>query len=617
MNDLYESNLLYLKEHQENVYKQLVNYIENGEDDKGFTLIHEPVLNIQYTMNGETHLLYSKYNPSYECERWADTLVEPEGINTDIFMYGLGLTYHLAALIEKYPNRKIFIFEPEVAVFNEALKIIEIDKVFNHPNVVFIVVGYSGENLNIFSNLTYYFAKFPIQLVEMPVFRTIDSEKFLAFLKVVERTSIHKLFKRGFHMNFGEIMYTNSLKNMKIMKTTPTLDLFKNKFKGSTAFVIGGGPSLKEDIEYIKQVKDDVFIVAAGSSVQSLVHLGVSPHLIVSMDPGVNNYNVFAGGRYNDYPLLFMPQIHHQIPAEHSHLKMFAYYNSDEMTNYLLDMQKKDCVFDPSYSVTGTAIQVAIYCGATRVVFTGQDLSYPDNERYSPGATHLASLKNGNKYASNKLTEEVPNVLGGTNPTTFSMKKTLENIEEIVKQFKEIEFYNASSRGAVIEGADFTKMEDVVSNKIGLKYNFNEIKERLSQPIGDYVNEEFIPLNENGKKLLLDIDLIYKKLKTIKSKINMLVKTSSKDFYKAEQILRDIEDKWKDILDNYVFNEFLLAWVVLEMDSYDKAILDIEYETDINKKARLIDKALGGLIISIQKSIKVIKEHIEPLIDNK
>jgi len=614
MKNLFDINMNYLKEKQFDIYKEVMSYLEQSKDGSVFELTSDKVLNIQCKTNNETFFLYSKYDPQYECERWLESYQIDKDTSSDFVIYGLGLTYHLAPIIQQFPNVKLFIYEPEVGVFIEALKAINVEELFTHRNIVNISIGASKLMLGTYVDYLHYYAKFPVRVLDIPIYRTINIKHFLAFLNLIEKVSTRKLFKSGFRYLFGDQMFKNSIRNISKMLKTPSIDILKDKFSDTTAIVVGGGPSLQYDIEYIKKIENDCLIIAAGSSVQSLIHYGIKPHIIVSMDPGIYNANIFTKNNFNDIPLLYMPQIHYQIVEVHSKLNVFGYYNNDIIINLYIDVEQKDYTFVPTYSVTGTAIQAAIYLGASTVLFAGQDLSYPGKQMYAPGASHI-NYKSNEKLDKD-LTEEVDNVMGGKNPTTFSMKKTLEDIETILKMFPSVTFFNTSSKGAAIKGADFMTIEEAVVGNSGNKYDFGQIGTLIEQAdMGDH--PDFINVRNKTIEIVSALIDFQKTCSSVIRDIDRLLSISKMDAVKSEKLLRTIEKKWKVVIDHKVFKEIVEEWMAEELNEYDQKILDVFSETDIIKKSILLQDSLGIFCATLRGKLKEMQQEFEGILNSE
>src|SRR5690606_30190597 len=128
------------------------------------------------------------------------------------------------------------------------------------------------------------------------------------------------------------------------------------------AVVVGSGPSLAMDIEKLKQLRDRVIIIAAGSSIQILLAHGLIPHLVVSMDAGEANRRVFAKIDISEIPFLYIPTIKHtSIKSEDSPYLMHAYFDIDSLSRYVMGITNEDVVFSSTATVTSTALQAAAY----------------------------------------------------------------------------------------------------------------------------------------------------------------------------------------------------------------------------------------------------------------
>src|SRR5690606_29247857 len=124
-------------------------------------------------------------------------------------------------------------------------------------------------------------------------------------------------------------------------------------------------------------------------AIQSLSHNGILPDLAVSMDPGKATGKVFNNVNLQDTSLFFIAQTYHEI-LEHKYKNIiYSSFTNDSVINYLFDRIPPEDKFNPTNTVTGTAIQFAKLIGAKTVVLAGQDLSFPDDQYYASGAGHV------------------------------------------------------------------------------------------------------------------------------------------------------------------------------------------------------------------------------------
>jgi len=608
MNEILTANLRYLAENQKVVYAKLIEIIE-GSVQARFTI--EETRNGMFNIKSvsENRQLYSMYDPMHEVSRWCDTINYNINENKSVIMYGLGLTYHLGMFMERYSTAKIFIVEPSIHVFIEMLKIVDVRILYAHPNIISIAVGTDQAMHAEFIKSISLYSTFPFQYISLPYMKMLGYSYEQELLYDLKEMQIAKKAIDGFRQTFGTQMFINSLRNLPLLSSTPSIRSLANKFENCTVLVVGGGPSLQEDIEYIKHMANDWIIIAAGSSVQSLMHYNIEPHLIVSMDPGEYNGNIFRKNDISHIPLLWMPQIYYTIPNIHANNNYIGYYNNDGIINFFVEYQKEEKPFTPTYSVTGTAIQVGAYLGASRIILTGQDLSYPGEQMYSPGAAHIG--KEQKDRIKKELTYEVLNVNGGNNPTTFSMLQTLGNIGKLIINLQNISVINASSCGAVIEGTIYQPMKELV---------LQETKQNLYPTnclLPDYHEQLFTNIEINNIESKTQIALEYfnnlnSNIVELKNIINCLENTELKP-NKIMSLLLNIEWILEKVMSHTIYNNIIRNWLSIEISEFERRSIEVIKTQQINQKRDIIIEIIGKLITDIERFLPQITNEFSIL----
>ena len=94
---------------------------------------------------------------------------------------------------------------------------------------------------------------------------------------MVDINTIAKFSKTWLFNTIENITYINS-------NNTYLLSDLKNKFKGQAALIAGAGPSLTENIEYIKNHRENFVIFAVNKAVKYLLQNNIIPDFIVCLD---------------------------------------------------------------------------------------------------------------------------------------------------------------------------------------------------------------------------------------------------------------------------------------------------------------------------------------------
>ena len=148
-----------------------------------------------------------------------------------------------------------------------------------------------------------------------------------------------------------------------------------NAFSGKSAVVLAGGPSLDENIAWIKANKNHLVIIAVSRIAKKLLQEDLIPHIIVSVDPFEISFDV------SKELLKFPPEV--------------LFIHSNNVTPLLLGQWQGKSAYmgkrfpwevtgdDKNFStggptVTNTALKAAIHMGFSTILLSGVDLCFSD-----------------------------------------------------------------------------------------------------------------------------------------------------------------------------------------------------------------------------------------------
>lgn len=610
MSSVFEKNLNALRSYREDLHEKVVAYMQTHS---------ESICTIEQATNGSPNLVvhpkgrlpvyaYSKYNPEHECERWAEGLYTEDVAAGDVIMYGIGLTHHLASYITKYPNHQLYLYEPCMNIFIESLKIISLEGLLASPNIRYLAVGESDEEL---AQLFYWYHTYAVlkkEVVSIPFYLKWDQDKYMDFQNQMEKYLLNYISFQQYNEHVGKLQHHNILRNISEVLRTPSLIHYKDQWLGKTAIIVGGGPSLEKDIQLLKQLENQYIIIAAGTSIQALLKHGIKPHLTITMDANIYNYHAFSNIDMTDLPLLFIPTIESRIVEKQGTIRIHAFFNHNDEYMHLLNLNEdSDPVFMGTHSVTGTAIQTAIYMGIQKIIFTGQDLSYPNMKLYASGAAHLDE-HNVEKH-KREMTETVDNVSGGKNTTTLKMKMILMDIEDLISKYKGVAFINCSQEGALISGTEFKRLQEL--DHPSQQYSRDDFIEEYVQGRQLYdvelVNQAVNKLMDQ-KEWLTDVSLTSNKVRHLLSKLALLSRTNQN---KCMNSIALIEELWGSIALHSQFSLLIEPSIKPELFSFDKVVPYIQREQHLITKATLLSDALSSVLIQMNTHIPETIREIE------
>lgn len=521
-----------------------------------------------------------------------------------IFVYGFGQGLGIADLLEMYPNRWLFVYEPDEQAFLNSMKEYDFRELLNHPNLQWVSVGETQLNMLFYLVCSYMNQEMAFVALrhyldnDMDVLREVK-EDFKEYNITFNSNKLTQQF-------FQEDWLRNGLYQMASMLFTPALEELQGQFKGGTAVVISSGPSLQEDIEWVTRLKPHALIIAAGSSIQALVKNGIRPHLTVVMDGGVINNKVFEDPRTLESPLLHTSSAYYEISERKSNHLIHSIMKNDVASQYFMGLPEEEVIISSTPTVAGTAMQAAIRLGATRIIMMGQDLSFPGNKYYADGVNHVSTERANSDVETAKI--QVLNVNGTYNTTNQSFMFMKDSLEDLVTAFTDIEFINSTRNGASIEGTVWMPIEeihDLIKNE--------QMDQECMVTMSDQTNyvtdmQKVTSVTNKIKATMADFEVMKSEIKDIQKLLGKVQELSRTKPVKGQRMMESIEIAWGKLVHREWFDPILETVLPTSIKVFDQQLPIIVNEKNLVLKSDLIYKHLG-------KVLKDIIEKIPSLIE--
>ena len=259
----------------------------------------------------------------------------------------------------------------------------------------------------------------------------------------VERDMATEILQNvGTELNFGGLIERNFYLNYKnVSKTVADIDssLLSNKW-----IVVGGGPSVDYNIDYLKERKGSSVIIAASTILKRLLNEGVKPDYVVAIDMFSKLYKHMEGIEDTDIPLIMSDFVNWRFGKKYLGEKFLIPTEGRFFSKYIYKAAKTEPWNAPS-TVTTAAIEVAIGLGAKSIDLVGVDLAFPGGYSHADGTVD-------HKKISKNTCIKVPAVNGGMVETSLILKAFLSEIERMIKANPGVTFHNKSQYGALIKG---------------------------------------------------------------------------------------------------------------------------------------------------------------------
>ncbi|WP_037287204.1 motility associated factor glycosyltransferase family protein [Saccharibacillus sacchari] len=585
----FQANLAVLQER----FPNTLNVIKQDEDNarEAFISISEPLEKDQ---------------------AWLNAVRGSVGDMSVIFVYGFGNGIGLADLIEMYPDRFFIVHEPDLSSFHKMVYDYDFRELLKWPKLLWISVGESQLKILFHKICTYMNEELAFVALRHYLENDMDvlqklKEEFVDYRNIFESN-------RSTEKRYQKEWFENSINQIANVLNAPSLFEFTGSLKGCTAVIVASGPSLEQDIEWIRELASHALVISAGSSIQALAKHGIRPHISAIMDGGEINEQIFSVEGALQSSLFYTSSAYYKISERKYGDSFHAVVQNDITSRYLLDMSENDPLMIPTPTVTGTAIQVAAWLGASTIVLTGQDLSFQQDKFYTSGVAHTDTADMERIVQDSK--HHVMNVYGEYNRTNNSFLMMKDAIESLITSIPKIQFINATRGGAAIVGADWKPIEEVyeeVKNQVMEKETIKWLLQKENKGIrtDDVFQNRILLVKNRIINVLSDSLKLQNELLQIKRQIDKLPELSRKKAAKAWNTLEDIEKAWAKVVSREWFNPVFDTILSDRLDDFDRALPQIKVETEIRKKSDLLYQYLGGLITAIQTEIPWVQQLMQ------
>ncbi len=534
---------------------------------------------------GRSAYLHSKYDPIKEAEALLSGYEDLENYEHVVF-YGIGFGYHIQQLHKHYPDKEMTIYEPIEEIFHYFLHHCDLQDL-PLKNIKNFYVKQKTDDQATFMRIPEQIKEQKTLLVIMPSYQRAFPAECVEFSKAMLQSVKDRREEISVNAKFQKLWVKNCLHNLVDTLTTPDLfsDVDKSCFAGKPALLVAAGPSLAEEIENIRKIKEAglAYIFAAGSSISILLNHNILPDAVCTYDPGESNYlavEPIVERGITTIPMIYGTSVGHKTVEKYSGPKIHFFTSEDRIGYYLLNQsvndENPDIVMDaPSIAVV--TFQLLARLGCEPIILVGQNLALK-GDRYYP---------EGIKYYDNMQREEekikVEDVEGNWVETTegyISMRKVLEMW---IGNYSHRKVINTTRGGAKIVGTEFNYLENIIKDYL--------IRSVVSE--NWYTNNTKIYPDDMVKRIdLMDRDLenLPEQLAAIERVLAKMSSAISRNKAGAElnRLLPKFDKAFNDIMKNNAHSIFLESMNRMEFQLLIKKIRQAELEPNQVKRAELV-----------------------------
>jgi hypothetical protein len=426
--------------------------------------------------DGSERRLHSRRDPRREAVQWAEGFEVAPGSTTALM--GVGLGYPVEEFLRRHKKDigGLWCFESSPGVFRAMLSWKDWRWLLDEPRVSFFV---AVDELAFRSQAAGCFQQ--VMVDGLAVLEYSPSVQLDADWYGARRQNVLDLVRQWTSemltvMERGRLFQTNTLTNF---RTVPSSYLFRDVgevLRGGPAILVSAGPSLNKNAGALAAAKGKIPIVSVDTSLRILLRQGITPDLVVSIDPLGLSRRHFEGVEGLEriplaYDLEVAPEVSSGLPGPRllvGNRKPLFYSWLEEAIGPLEGLTK-------GLTVAQAAYLLLSHYGADPILLVGQDLSFEreGGKTHADGAAFQGRFEpadSGKGKWEDPLNPKglaeipvlwVPANDGGQVPTTHTLFAYLKRFEEDIAASGS-KTLNATEGGALIQGARPVVLADTI-----------------------------------------------------------------------------------------------------------------------------------------------------------
>jgi hypothetical protein len=456
---MFERNLKLLAEFQENVFKKMQKPETEltFKEEIMFGTNEKQVIDNLVIKLDDKAMTVGTYDESWLAN------VNPD-LHT-IIVFGLGMGYHVEALIKKCPDKKIIVIEPDKKLFYHAVQIKDFEFIIKNCTI-WLDEPAELVRLKIHELITHPLAR---GILLLPFFVEAYKEYFAVLIDGLKRTMNDWAVMVNTKRCLVDKWYTNRTKNDEVQSVN--FSNFVGKFKDIPAILVGGGASLIEHIPLLRQLENKAVIFAAGTTIEILLNHGITPTFMAAIDQDP----ISEGGLHEhleaDVPLIFDGQVA-QNSLNYKGKKIQMQLNVNRYTGMVIpDLP----IIESAPSIGNVGLDILHKMGCSPILMVGMDFSYGYGKLYCDGTRFQEERKDTGQFVTivNNFGEAV-----ATEPSFLSM---VNWFEEYVPRIKP-NVINCTHKGVVFKSIPWQPISDFVFDK---EYDF---KSTINECYKEYID---------------------------------------------------------------------------------------------------------------------------------
>ena len=282
------------------------------------------------------------------------------------------------------------------------------------------------------------------------------------------------------------------------------------------AFVVAGGPSLDNDLEFLKTHQDAAIIVSCGTALRSLLYAGITPDFQVEMEnvPAVTELLTNLSQKFDISGINLIASNTVDPGTRHLFETTIFYFRSTLASYPIFNQGEKSRIGLGFPTVANLGCSFAQAIGCTTLYLFGHDLGTRDPDKHH---AKNAPYNAGEFEFTTVIDQPVPGNLGGIVLSEFIYQWARDTLEILFHEYPSGHVYFNCSDGVRIKGA-LPKLSSTID--LAPSPNKNDLVDSIVANFPDYTTAEFSKswVERDNQGLLNDFTKEMKELISSKNK---------------------------------------------------------------------------------------------------
>ena len=382
-----------------------------------------------------------------------------------VLSYGVGLGGHIDPLVEKTQCHILMLVEPSLEFVHHSLEVYDWKALFERfkkkKGKVLLFVDNRPEHLARQIRVAIRLNN-PISLDGMIIFSHYNNAIFAKASHVLQED--RDLIVAGLGFLDDEIKMIENAHGNLYPGTSKVYRRPTKPYSDLPALVVGSGPSLDRDMDFLRKNADKGVVISCGSAVRPLLVNGIVPDFQVEVEnEGILPLVSQVAKNFDLSPVRLLTS----VTGERSALKYFKeiiYYFRGSLSPYPIWSQSEEqTIRHCNPTVSNAALSFAQEIGCRNIYLFGTDMGSLNPEvHHSKDSYHYTK---GAKFLDQVYTTKVPGNFGGTCHTSSGLYWARDALTNAMKAYSGRRYYNCAN-GAFIEGAVAKSSSSITLNDI-------------------------------------------------------------------------------------------------------------------------------------------------------